>query len=83
MKKTGTKWKEVPEYDPERPYVQRSERQEWSSVGMLGVLSVIDDGTCEVNGFCKVTDEGTATSSTTGYRVINRINDHIVEVVFK
>lgn len=83
VKKTGTKWKEVPDYDPERPYVQRSERQEWSAVGMLGVLSVIDDGTCEVNGFCNVTDEGTATSSTTGYRVINRINDHIVEVVFK
>lgn len=83
VKRTGTKWKEVPDYDPERPYVQRSERQEWSAVGMLGVLSVIDDGTCEVNGFCKVTDEGTATSSTTGYRVINRVNDHIVEVVFK
>lgn len=83
VKRTGTKWKEVPEYDPGRPYVQRSERQEWSAVGMLGVLSVIDDGTCEVNGFCKVTDEGTATSSTTGYRVINRVNDHIVEVVFK
>nr|DAD56979.1 MAG TPA: Peptidase [Bacteriophage sp.] len=83
VKKTGTKWKEVPEYDPERPYVQRSERQEWSAVGMLGVLSVRDDGTCKVNGFCKLTDGGIATDSETGYRVVKRVTDNIVEVIFK
>ena len=83
MKKTGTKWKEVPEYDPERPYVQRSERKEWSAVGMLGVLSVRDDGSCKVNGFCKLADGGIATDSDTGYRVVKRVTDNIVEVIFK
>lgn len=83
VKKTGTKWKEVPEYDPERPYVQRSERKEWSAVGMLGVLSVRDDGSCKVNGFCKLADGGIATASDTGYRVVKRVTDNIVEVIFK
>ena len=83
MKRTGTKWKEVPEYDPERPYVQRSERKEWSAVGMLGVLSVRDDGSCKVNGFCKLADDGIATASDTGYRVVKRVTDNIVEVIFK
>lgn len=83
VKKTGTKWKEVTEYDPERPYVQRSERQEWSAVGMLGVLSVRDDGSCKVNGFCKLANGGIATDSDTGYRVVKRVTDNIVEVIFK
>ena len=83
VKKTGTKWKEVPEYDPKRPYVQRSERKEWAAIGMLGVLSVRDDGTCEVNGFCKLADGGIATASDTGYRVVKRVTDNIVEVIFK
>ena len=33
VKRTGTKWKGVTEYDLERPYVQRSKRQEWSAAG--------------------------------------------------
>ena len=31
--KTGTKWKEVSDYDIERPYVQCSKRQEWLAAG--------------------------------------------------
>ena len=83
VKKMGTKWKEVPDYDPERPYVQRAERKEWSAVGMLGVLSVRDDGSCKVNGFCKLADGGIATTSDTGYRVVKRVTDDIVEVIFR
>ena len=26
----------MPDYDPERPYVQRSKRQEWSAAGNKG-----------------------------------------------
>ncbi len=81
--KTGTKRKENPDYDPTRPYVQREDRPEWDAVGMLGVLSVRDDGTCQVNGYCQVAEGGIATASDTGYRVIKRINDYIVQVVFK
>lgn len=52
-------------------------------IPLPGVLAVRDDGTCQVNGFCKVAEGGIATASTTGYRVIKRINDHIVKIIFK
>ena len=81
--RTGTKYKENPDYDPSRSYVHREDRPEWDAVGMLGVLSVRDDGTCEVNGFCKVAKGGIATKSENGYRVIKRVNDHIVKIIFK
>ena len=81
--KIGTKYKENPDYDPTRPYIQREDRPEWDAVGMIGMLSVRDDGTCDVNGFCKVAEGGIATASESGYRVIKRINENIVKVVFK
>ena len=83
VKKTGTKWKEVPEYDSTQPYTGRMQRKEWAAIGMLGVLSVRDDGSCKVNGFCKLADGGIATDSDTGYRVVKRVTDNIVEVIFK
>lgn len=84
--KIGTKWKENPEYDPTKPYIPRDERAEWSTIGMLGVLSVRDDGTCQVNGYCKCTDGGIATACEKeigAYRVIKRVTDNIVKVVLK
>ena len=84
--KIGTKWKENPEYDPTQPYIPRDKRAEWSATGMLGVLSVYDDGTCQVNGYCKVADGGIATACEKGegaYRVIKRVTDNIVKVVLK
>ena len=50
---------------------------------MLGVLSVRDDGTCKVNGYCAVSDGGIATASDAGYRVIKRISDNVVKVILK
>lgn len=50
---------------------------------MLGVLSVIDDGTCKVNGYCVVTDGGIATASDAGYRIIKRVSDNVVKVIFR
>ena len=83
--KTGTKYKENPDYDPSKPYIQREDRPEWDPVGMLGVLAVRDDGTCIVNGYCQVSNEGIATHSEKkeDYRVIKRINDHIIQIVFR
>jgi hypothetical protein len=81
--KTGTRYKENPEYDNTRPYTQRIDRPEWAAVGMLGVLSVRDDGTCKVNGYCAVADGGIATASDIGYRVIKRISDNVVKVILK
>lgn len=84
-KMTCTKWKENPDYDNEKPYIQRRERQEWDAVGMLGVLHVRDDGTCVPNKYCKITDGSIATLSEnkSDYRVIRRVNDNIVEIVFR
>ena len=84
--KIGTKWKENPEYDPTQPYIPRDKRAEWSAIGMLGVLSVRNDGTCQVNGYCKCTDGGIATACEKGegaYRVIKIVSDNIVKVVLK
>lgn len=82
-KEVGTKWKENPNYDSTQTYISREDRPEWDAVGMLGVLAVRDDGTCEVNGYCGVADGGIATKAETGYRVIERVNDHIVKIVFR
>ena len=81
--KTGPKPKQNPKYDPNQHYISREERPEWDAVGMMGVLPVRDDGTCQVNSYCKVTNEGTATASNTGYRVIARVNDHVIKIVLK
>lgn len=52
---------------------------------MMGVLAVRDDGTCKVNGFCTVKEGGIATTTNdkNGYRVIERVTENIVKVVFK
>lgn len=83
---TITKYKENPDYDPEREYVQRGNRKEWSAIGWIGVLSVRDDNTCQPGGYCKVSDGGIATTSERGtdtYRVLKRVTDNIVKVVLK
>lgn len=86
--KTGTKWKENPEYDKEKEYIPREERKEWDAVGMVGELSVRDDGTCKVNGYCKCADGGIATNAevseysylTPIYRVVDRVTENIVKI---
>ncbi|MEE1085830.1 MAG: peptidase G2 autoproteolytic cleavage domain-containing protein [Schaedlerella sp.] len=77
------KWKENPEYNPEEQYIHRKERPEWSTVGMLGVIAVRDDGTCKVNGFCEVSEGGIATTASTGYRVAARVADNVIKVIFR
>lgn len=85
--KTVTKWKESPDYNPEEIYIPRDSRQEWSAIGMLGVLSVWDDGTCKASGFCKCTTGGIATAVNEKgyecYKVIKRVTENIVKVVLK
>lgn len=84
--KECTFYKVNPEYDPSKPYEHREQRPEWSAVGIVGVLSVRDDGTCEVNGYCKCSSDGIATACERGldtFRVIERVTDNIVKVVIK
>ena len=76
-----------PDYDPTQPYISRFDRPEWSPVGMLGVLSVIQDGTCKVTGYWCCNSEGIATScdrNTEGAcRIIEVINDKVARVIFR
>ena len=71
-----------PNYDPakENEYKNREKRPEWSTVGMMGKLVVIDDGTCEINGYCKPSN-GIATKSETGYRVLARLDETHIKVL--
>jgi len=82
------RFKANPDYDYTRPYVERRDRKEWSAVGMLGVLAVRDDGTCQVNGFCQVAEGGIAAAAERyvpgeTYRVIERVAGDVVKVVFR
>ena len=83
MEKEISFYKENPDYDSSQTYIPRNERKEWNAIGMLGVLTVYDDGTCKVNGYCSCNNDGIATSSTTGYRVIARIKENIIKIVLK
>lgn len=78
-------WKLSDEFDINKDdeYINRLDRKEWSAVGMIGKLIVIDDGSCEVNGYCKATTNGIATKSDTGYRVIARIDKTHIKIVLK
>ncbi len=72
-----------PDYNPDEEYIPREERPEWGIVGMMGQLVVIDDGTCAVNGYCKVADGGIATANDNGYRVIARLDETHIKVLFR
>ena len=72
-----------PNYNPEQAYIPRSDRPEWATIGMFGKLVAVDDGTCEVNGYCRPTNGGIVTVSDTGYRVIKRLDSTHVQIVFR
>jgi hypothetical protein len=74
-----------PNYDPDKPYTPRLERPEWDAIGMMGKLVLDDDGTCEVGGFAAPGKDGIATRGTSvnGYKVIARLDENHVRVIFK
>lgn len=58
--------------------------KQYAYVAVMGLVSVIDNGTCTINGRCMPNDSGTAVPSTNnlGYQVIDRIDDtHILIAV--
>ena len=69
------------EFDPSRNYVDRAHRQEFSPIAYVGKVVMVDDGTCEVNGYCRSADNGIATKSEqiTRFRVRDRLDEtHIL-----
>lgn len=74
-----------PDYNPDEEYVDRSDRPEWAYIGMLGKLVVIDDGTCEENGYCWPYIDGIATKDTIHkqIRVMKRLDETHIRVLLK
>ncbi len=72
-----------PEWEPQKEYISRENRKEWSAVGMLGQLLIRDDRSCKVNGYCMPDDKGRATKSDNGYRVIKRISKNVIKIIFR
>lgn len=72
-----------PDYDSQETYIPRTERPEWDAVGMLGKLVAVDDGSCQVNGWCRVGTGGIAAASVerTKYRVMARLDDTHIRVL--
>lgn len=73
-----------PAYDPEQPYIARVDRPEWGVVGMFGKLYVRDDGTSLPNQYLKVGSGGIGvnSSSKTNMRVLRRVSENIVQILF-
>lgn len=69
-----------PHYDPEAEYIEREHRKEWSPVGFHGQIVAVDDGTCVVGGYCSPAENGIATASETGFRVIQRLDRNHVRL---
>lgn len=73
-----------PAYDPNKPYINRRNRPEWSAVGMIGKLYVRDDGTAQVNSYVTAKDGiATHSDSKTNMRVMKRVKDNIILVCLK
>ena len=80
----AVQWVINPEYDPEKEYIPREERPEYDYVSSWGKIVLVDDGSCEENGFATVGEGGKATKSDTQtmYRVMERKDDtHIYVAV--
>lgn len=78
-------WVLNPDYDPEKEYISRADRKEWSAVGMMGKLILIDDGSCVPNGYAVPGVNGIATSADgrSGYRVLSRMDDTHIKVLVR
>ncbi len=72
-----------PEWDSTRDYIPRSERPEWTAVALLGKVLMRDDGSCQVNGYCRPAAGGVATSAKTGYRVMRRTADRQILILLR
>lgn len=72
-----------PAYDHTAKYLPRTQRPEWDAVGMMGKLVAVDDGTCQVNGWCTVGEGGKATHSDTRTRcrVMARLDETHIRVL--
>lgn len=71
-----------PNYVENEQYVSRKDRKEWAAIGLIGKLLVYNDGTCKIGDRCMPNNEGIATKSEVGYRVID-VQEDLVKILFK
>lgn len=72
------------EYDKKMKYIPRADRPEWSPIGLVGRLIIVDDGSCKVGGYVSARHGiGTACFAKTAARVLKRIDDKHIEVLIK
>lgn len=69
-----------PDYNPDEEYIGREFRKEWAPIGKLGQVIVVDDGTCNVGGYCKPSANGIGTAGEYGYYVRKRIDSTHIKV---
>lgn len=70
-----------PNYNPTLPYVPRSKRKEWTTVGLLGKIYVYDNGSC-IPGSTWDCINGIAVPGSKWF-VLNRISSNTIRVLFK
>lgn len=72
-----------PKWDNTREYIPRLKRPEWVKVGLLGKLRVRDDGTCIPGEYCRSSENGIATASESGYRILERLSENRILILFR
>lgn len=72
------------DYDPEREYIPRSQRQEWVPVGMVGRLVIRDNGKCQPGGFVSARQGvGVPTFKETRAQCIRRLDGSHIEIIMR
>lgn len=66
-----------PDFRADQVYRSRGMRNEFSAIAYVGKVVAVDDGSCEINGYCKPGCGGVATKSDTRtrFRVRERLDD--------
>lgn len=72
------------DYDPEREYIPRSQRQEWAAIGLVGRLIIRDNGKCEPGGYVTARQGiGVPTFTETRARCIRRLDESHIEIIVR
>ena len=67
-------FKRSSDFRNDEEYTERTERKEWSAIGMLGKLLIRQDGSLKVGSYCTSNNEGIATDAKSGYYVMKVVS---------
>lgn len=102
LKENGTAWGDFndperikpevlitnPDYDPAKKYISRSNRKEWTCIGLLGRLVVLEEnpGSINAGNFVTCSNNGKAIidgEARTQYLVLKRISEDTIMILIK